>query len=70
MAKVKFNVKFLDEATGVIYEPSTAFVDVPKHVEKRVKEKIELGLKEYFDLEQKEVKDDKPTNAKTKAKSK
>ena len=37
MAKVKFNTKMLDKATGVIYEPSDKFVDVSEQLAGRIK---------------------------------
>lgn len=38
MAKVKFNTSFFDKKDGVRYEPSDKAVEVPKHVEDRIKE--------------------------------
>lgn len=38
MAKVKFNIRTLDKATGVIHEPSNEFVEVSEAFAKRIKE--------------------------------
>lgn len=57
--KIKFNTNFYDEVEGVFYEPSTDFVEVPKHVEDRVSIIMELDERHLNSFEY-----DKPTSAK------
>ena len=38
MIRLRFNTRFYDKVSEVQYEPSDAFIEVPKHVEERVNE--------------------------------
>lgn len=62
MEKVKFNIKFYDKVEGVMYTPSTEFVEVPKHVLDRLREREKFSKGEYEYDEPKSTK--KPTKSK------
>ena len=62
MEKVKFNIKFYDKVEGVMYTPSTDFVEVPKHVLDRLREREKFSKGEYDYDEPKPVK--KPAKSK------
>lgn len=63
--KYRIIQRFYDRVEGLYYEPSTSFVDVPKHVAERLKE-----LGEKVAIEEKTQADDKPTAVKKPTKSK
>lgn len=64
MEKVKFNIKFYDKVGGVMYIPSTEFVEVPKHVIYRLKQREkEFKVKNEYEYDEpKSTK--KPTKSK------
>lgn len=62
MAKVKFNIKTLDKATGVIHEPSNAFVEVSEAFAKRIKEIQSVkGNEKGYEFEDIKPKTSKPS---------
>lgn len=66
MAKVKFNTKMLDKATGEIYEPSDKFVDVSEQLAGRIKaiQSADPRHKDSFEFAKSESKAETPEKGK------